>query len=250
MRDLLYQTFVRKARLIQGGDLPRIRRAPAGRSEDAQPGVAVRSSRVTLTTADEHPGIAEQPHPAPIFRPFLRRPRVLHVRNTRSGCGISEVTRPSALHRPARPIAEPLGLQGYFSVGRSRLSTYCKVTSPLRSVPPRARARDRIRPGLRHAPPRSAAPIRACRRTAPSSTAASRTSARASLVLLGAVAHEARPSSGPGDQFLERREHLAAIAHASVKVASRAKKAANSSRARALNKMDFAQPSPAPKTSP
>src|SRR5882672_10973465 len=51
------------------------------------------------------------------------------VRNTRSGCGITEVTRPSALHSPARPSAEPFGLQGYFSVGRPRLSTYCRVTS-------------------------------------------------------------------------------------------------------------------------
>ena len=62
MRDLFYQTFVRKARLIAGGDLPQFCRAQSGRS------------RLT----DEHPGIAEQPHPSPIFRPFLRRPRVLN----------------------------------------------------------------------------------------------------------------------------------------------------------------------------
>src|SRR5208282_3008310 len=39
-----------------------------------------------------------------------------------------------------------------------------------------------------------------------------------SLVLLGPVAHETRPRGSPGDQVLERRQHLTTIAHAQGKV--------------------------------
>src|SRR5262245_18054566 len=35
------------------------------------------------------------------------------VRNTRSGCGIMIVTRPSAFDRPAMPFGEPFGFAGY-----------------------------------------------------------------------------------------------------------------------------------------
>src|SRR5208282_6100911 len=58
------------------------------------------------------------------------------VRNTRSGCGMTEVTRPSALHTPATPSGEPFGLKGYRSVASSRLSTYWSVTLPCSSSLP------------------------------------------------------------------------------------------------------------------
>src|SRR6185312_8266935 len=50
------------------------------------------------------------------------------LRNTRSGCGIRMVTRPSAAVKPARPPGEPLVLSGKLSVGLPRLST--KRTAP------------------------------------------------------------------------------------------------------------------------
>ncbi len=45
------------------------------------------------------------------------------LRNTRSGCGIMAVKRPSAVVTAVRPPALPLGLNGYCSVARPWLST-------------------------------------------------------------------------------------------------------------------------------
>ena len=73
MRDLLYQTFVRKARLLQAMRLRRSAQAAAidGGNNDATP---QRDDRL----AREHPRVAEQAHPAAVLAPFARRPRVLH----------------------------------------------------------------------------------------------------------------------------------------------------------------------------
>ena len=84
-------------------------RAPCARPTNTR---ALRNSRIQPPSSDHSFG----------------RQEFCTVRNTRSGCGITEVTRPSALHSPARPSAEPFGLKGYFCVGCSRLSTYCNVT--------------------------------------------------------------------------------------------------------------------------
>ena len=73
----------------------------------------------------------------------------------------------------------------------------------------------------------------------------------ARLELLGAIAHEARP-------VLRARNDLASAPTSSGSrcrrrartCRARAKNAANASRSRALNRIDFAQPSPAPSTSP
>jgi hypothetical protein len=70
------------------------------------------------------------------------------------------------------------------------------------------------------------------------------------LELLGAVAHEVRPVLGAGDQLAQVGEHLAAVADAQREGVLRSKKAWNCSRARGLNRMVLAQPSPAPSTSP
>ncbi len=71
------------------------------------------------------------------------------------------------------------------------------------------------------------------------------------LELLAAVAHEARPELGARDELAQVREHLAAVADAEREGVARARRTpASSSRARALNRIDFAQPSPAPSTSP
>ncbi len=40
------------------------------------------------------------------------RQLICTLRNTRSGCGISASTRPSAAWKPVRPAGEPLGLSG------------------------------------------------------------------------------------------------------------------------------------------
>ncbi len=40
------------------------------------------------------------------------RQELVTARNTRSGCGIMMVTRPSRLHRPVIPRGEPFGLAG------------------------------------------------------------------------------------------------------------------------------------------
>ena len=45
------------------------------------------------------------------------------LRNTRSGCGIMAVKRPSAVVTAVRPPALPLGLKGYASVAAPWLST-------------------------------------------------------------------------------------------------------------------------------
>src|SRR5262249_38660893 len=45
------------------------------------------------------------------------------LRNTRSGCGMQMVTRPSAAVRPVMPFGEPFGLSGYASVALPWLST-------------------------------------------------------------------------------------------------------------------------------
>ena len=58
----------------------------------------------------------------------------------------------------------------------------------------------------------------------------------ARLELLGRVALELRPRLGAGDDVLELREHLAAVAHAE--------------REGVLKRIDRAQPLPAPSTSP
>ena len=45
------------------------------------------------------------------------------LRNTRSGCGIMAVKRPSAVVTPVKPPGEPFGLNGYTSVAAPVLST-------------------------------------------------------------------------------------------------------------------------------
>ena len=40
------------------------------------------------------------------------------ARKERSGCGMRMAARPSSEVKPHRPPAEPLGFQGYTSVGR------------------------------------------------------------------------------------------------------------------------------------
>ena len=45
------------------------------------------------------------------------------LRNTRSGWGIMAVKRPSAVVTAVKPPVEPLGLNGYCSVGWPWLST-------------------------------------------------------------------------------------------------------------------------------
>lgn len=72
-----------------------------------------------------------------LSRPFARRPppflsvsllpfsslRPLHSTGRSPGCGIMARWRPSAEHRPAMPISEPLGLNGYAVVGWPLSST-------------------------------------------------------------------------------------------------------------------------------
>ena len=73
---------------------------------------------------------------------------------------------------------------------------------------------------------------------------------QARLELLRAIAHEVRPVLGARDQLVQVAHHLAAVADAEREGVAARKNAANSSRARALNRIDLAQPSPAPSTSP
>ena len=66
-----------------------------------------------------------------------------------------------------------------------------------------------------------------------------------------AVAHEARPVLGARDELLAAPHIIwQPLQTPSANVSGRAKNAANCSRARGLNRIDFAQPSPAPSTSP
>ena len=53
---------------------------------------------------------------------------LLTVLNTRSGCGIIIVTRPSVVVNDVIPSGEPFGLAGYVVVFSPRLSTYCIAT--------------------------------------------------------------------------------------------------------------------------
>ncbi len=210
MRDLLYQTFVRKARLLQAMTFRRfVAPASGGGRLDAE----IRAAGASWL-AHEHPRVAEQAHPAAVFRPFLRRPGMLHACGTRARDAAScEVTRPSALHSPASPRAEPFGLQGYFSVGRSRCIHVLQRHQTLRQQARGARRLHRTPPDPRRAPPRSAAPNRACRPTAPTATAARAPAPGAPRIVRIDCARTAA-SLRPGNQFLERGEHLAAVAHA------------------------------------
>ena len=110
MRDLLYQTFVRKARLLQAVSFRKFVAPGADRGRSRQ--LALTRSR----RARSSPGTPARCETGA----SSRRPRTTRagahefctVRNTRSGCGMTAVTRPSALHTPARPNGDPLGLKG------------------------------------------------------------------------------------------------------------------------------------------
>ena len=75
----------------------------------ASAGRLPRRSAETRASKPKHPRVAEQPHPAAVFRPFPGAHECCTVKKTRARCGITDVTRPSALHSPARPKAEPFG---------------------------------------------------------------------------------------------------------------------------------------------
>ena len=108
MRDLLYQTFVRKARLKLAMSLRKSESA-----SHSETGVIKAAAHLTGAPSPRIPAHCGRAASS-------RRPRrhsrgaqeFCIVRNTRSGCGMTEVTRPSALHTPATPAGEPLGLYG------------------------------------------------------------------------------------------------------------------------------------------
>ena len=57
-----------------------------------------------------------------------------HVRKQRSGCGMTARCRPSSEHRPAMPSGDPLGLNGYASVGWLRSSTNLPIRKKMQVV--------------------------------------------------------------------------------------------------------------------
>ena len=151
------------------------------------------------------------------------------LRNTRSGCGIMIVTRPSAAVKPARPPGEPFGLSGKFSVGLPRLSTKrtaamrLRRAAHLRKTDPALAVRHRHRDARAgHALEEQAGRIEHLQR------------GQARLVLLRGVAQELRPVLRAGNDVLQLRQHLAAVAHAQRELVSSAKNAANCSRSMSL----------------
>ena len=196
-------------------------------------------------SAEPHPCVAEHPHPRRVLAPASGCHDIWTVRNTRSGCGIRIVNRPSGVVRPVMPA-------GTVRVGRILLGRLAIVVDEaqrderLRA----ARCAHRgIRRSLRRAQSRSECGCRHAGEKERRRTAALR-ERNARLELLRPVAHEMRPVLRTRESAREIAHHLATVAHASANVSPRAKNAANSSRARALNRIDFVQPSPAPSTSP
>ena len=194
MRDLLYQTFVRKARLLQAMTFRKFVAPSAGR--DQPPDRAACESR-RARSAEEHPRIAEQPHPAAVLRPTPWAPRSSAPCETPAPDAASAtVTRPSALHSPAMPSGEPFGLQGYCSrrlvaiVDDTAASPALRRAACARSAPAvefraalAVRHRDRQHRAV-HAGEQHRVRTRHLHQ------------GQARLVLLGAVAHEARPVLG------------------------------------------------------
>ena len=246
MRDLLYQTFVRKARLLQAMSL---RKSAAGRarrrrSSDPRDGSHSRSPQPEKRA---HCGTGAS----------SRRPRPIRagaqecctVRNTRSGCGMSAVTRPSALHTPATPAANRSDCR---DIAPSARRDYRRTASSPR--PPRAACR--ARRGAEFREPlavrhhdRQHRAVHAAR-AARNSSAAPAPGTAAPRTARSGCARSAASSSAPGISSLSAASIWQPLHTPRVNVASRSKKAANSSRARGLNRIDLAQPSPAPSTSP
>ena len=168
------------------------------------------------------------------------------VRNTRSGCGM---TRGDAAVGAAHAGDAQRRAVRIVGIALGRLIAMCRrtasVTRPCSSSLPAAESAAEFRESLAVRAPRSAAPSRACRRTAPNSNAAPAPApARASYCSERLRTKRGQPSV-PGINSLQRRQHLAAVAHAQGERARRARRRpANSSRASGLNRIDLAQPSP------
>ena len=173
------------------------------------------------------------------------RQLICTARNTRSGCGIKIVARPSFEVKPVSPAGEPFGLAGY------RCSRLALVVDKAQDWPaPCSAVRlNRTARGLRRARPRSASGCPPCQRKTADGESTHFDHDQPGFESR-AVGDKSRPVARARNDALELRHHLAAIADAQLKVSARVKNPANCSASCALNKIDLAQPPPAPSTSP
>ena len=170
------------------------------------------------------------------------------VRNTRSGCGIRIVKRPSARGEAGDALRRAVRV---VRIGLGRAAAIVDEAQRDERLRGRELRAHRGTPrSLRRAPSRSACGCPPCRRRTATASAAPRPARSAPRTARTGCARSAASARRPGSSSRRLLIIWQPLQTPSAKVSPRAKNAANSSRARALNRIDFAQPSPAPSTSP
>ena len=135
------------------------------------------------------------------------------MRNTRSGCGIVMVTRPSAEQTPAIARGDPLGFAGKVCVDAASSIHVAQRDAALRveRIGSRLVAELGLSLAVRDDDGDDGA-LHAGQQDRRAALDAHQ--GDAGLVLLGVVANEARPVRGARHDLVEVREHLAAVAQA------------------------------------
>ena len=163
------------------------------------------------------------------------------LRNTRSGCGIMAVKRPSAVVTAVRPPGLPLGLNGY-CLGRAPVLSTAHGGDGLVGIAPVFEVGKTF--AVRHGDRQAAAAMPAKNRLGSTSTSDRRASKRSLWLVVK------RGQSCTGDDVGQFGKHLAAVAHAQAEGVGAGKEGLELLGQHRVEQMERAQPMPAPSVSP